>query len=167
MATASLISGNVGNVIVDKGKVEHMYCLIENYPTSHHYLPSPASLNPPSFCPLHSSISTSHSILYPQIIIYSTALPCYISHKDTGIGSKFKLGGGVIGSKFKLGGESTSFQGHFCIREWHPQILYGHYVTVYSSSFSKFWGAHAPHAHIRFLRPGQRSSKIISQSFCL
>ena len=94
MATASLISGNVGNVIVDKGKVEHMYCLIENYPTSHHYLPSPASLNPPSFCPLHSSISTSHSILYPQIIIYSTALPCYISHKDTGIGSKFKLGGG-------------------------------------------------------------------------
>ena len=158
MATASLISGNVGNVIVDKGKVEHMYCLIENYPTSHHYLPSPAFLNPPSFCPLHSSISTSHSILYPQIIIYSTALPCYISHKDTG-----------IGSKFKLGGESTSFQGHFCIREGHPQILYGHYVTVYSSSFSKFWGAHAPHAPhaLRSYAPGQRSSKIISQSFCL
>ena len=158
MATASLISGNVGNVIVDKGKVEYMYCLIENYPTSHHYLPSPAFLNPPSFCPLHSSISTSHSILYPQIIIYSTALPCYISHKDTG-----------IGSKFKLGGESTSFQGHFCIREGHPQILYGHYVTVYSSSFSKFWGAHAPHAPhaLRSYAPGQRSSKIISQSFCL
>ena len=114
MATASLISGNVGNVIVDKGKVEHMYCLIENYPTSHHYLPSPASLNPPSFCPLHSSISTSHSILYPQIIIYSTALPCYISHKDTGIGSKFKLGGGGgIGSKFKLGGRAQAFRGTF------------------------------------------------------
>ena len=27
-----------------------------------------------------------------------------------------------IGSNFKLGGGGTSFQGHFSIQKWHPQI---------------------------------------------